>query len=74
MTRGNILTASSCDSVRTLATITRAVYVMESDVSPGLYRVGCIGGNGKNTALKRLAQCTSWSETKRRHAGWHPAI
>ena len=66
----SILDSNQCDSVRTIARITKAIYVMESDVHSALYRVGCIGANGNNNAIRRLAQCAQWNEQRNCHVGW----
>ncbi len=65
-----ILTASQCDSVKILRTVTKAVYVMQSDMDPHYFRFGAIGIRGVNTGVRRLGQCVGVKDGAVDHS-WH---
>ena len=58
------------DSVRYLQKITKAVYVMRSDIDGSKYRFGGIGVKSGNTPIRRLGQCTDVHHGKLKHT-WH---
>jgi hypothetical protein len=56
---GRMLSCSEIDSVRGLSRIKKAVYIMQCQDSPSVFRFGCIGGKAGelfNTAVRRLGQ------------------